>query len=235
MSILYGAAFAVVAIVILYALRRPVLRSIGSFLIAQENTPTRCDAIVLLNGHISTRAYRAAELYREYGAPILIARLADTEEVRLGVIPNISEATKTLLVRLDVPARDIQLIDSDRWIAGTWNEAILLSSRIRANGYRHVLIVTDAFHTRRARWAFRKVMRHDHVGFTCTATRFSMDLAGNWWRSEYGLINVVVEYLKFVHYLDIALTARRLPPPVEHDLPKAKEVRPMVSGRRAGE
>lgn len=160
----------------------------------------------------------------------MLARLADTEEVRLGVIPNISDATRELLVRLGVADADIKMLSPDRWVAGTWAEATVLCAHIRAEGYRKVAIVTDAFHTRRARWTFRKVMRSGDVEFFCVATGYSLGLMNRWWQSEYGLVQVFTEYVKFLHYRRIQRATRRGPPPAETDLPQTKETRQYISG-----
>jgi uncharacterized SAM-binding protein YcdF (DUF218 family) len=215
-----------------YSARYWVLRKIGRFLVVDDD-PVSCDAIVLLNGNLSTRAYRAVEVYNRYRAPILIARLADTEEVLLGVIPNISDATRELLIRRGVAAADIIVVTSNRWVAGTWAEAILLCARIRKSGYGAVTIVTDAFHTRRARWTFRKVMRDDKVEFACAATAYSLKLADQWWRSEYGLVQVFVEYIKFGHYRRLQHAAARRDPPAERDLPPLARTRREVTGAGA--
>lgn len=221
------------AIAILYSARYWMLRKIGRFLVVDDGSPA-CDAIVLLNGNISTRTYRAIELYNERRAPILIARLADTEEVRIGVIPNITDATRDLLLRRGVAGDDIEVLTSERWVAGTWSEAILLCDRIRESGYRAVTIVTDAFHTRRARWTFRKVIRDEGVAFTCAATPYSLNLVDQWWRSEYGVVQVIVEYIKFVHYQRLQRAARRRGPPSMLDLPQAGQARREVSGGGGG-
>lgn len=214
--------------VALYSARHWLLRKTGRLLVVNDGLPA-CDAIVLLNGNMSTRTYRAVELYHRSGAPVLMARLADTEEVRIGVIPNITDATRELLMRRGVAAGDIQILTSDRWIAGTWAEAILLCGRIRDNGYRAVTIVTDAFHTRRARWAFRKVMRDEGVAFTCAVTPYSLGLVDQWWRSEYGIVQVIVEYIKFVHYRRLQRAGRKRPPS-ESDLPPAEPARREIAG-----
>ena len=180
MSILTICLLTVGLLAIIYATRHRLLHAAGSFLISHERENENCDVIVLMNGNISTRPFCAIKLHQKYRVPILIARLADTEEVRLGVIPNISEATRDLLVRLDVPPGEIHLLQSEHWIAGTWGEAVLHCTYIRANNYRNVVIVTDAFHTRRARWAFRKVMRNNDINFRCVATRYSLDIASQW-------------------------------------------------------
>jgi len=231
MSILYIYLLAVGFFVIIYVARHRLLRAIGNFLISKDKPGEECDAIVLMNGNISTRPFCAVELHKKYRAPILIARLADTEEVRLGAIPNISEATRDLLVRLDVPPGDIHLLQSEHWIAGTWGEAILHCAYFRAHNYRKIIIVTDAFHTRRAIWAFRKVIRNDAVELSCVATRYTLDIASQWWRSEYGLVQVVVEYLKFLHYRRLASSGKNNPAPVESDLPLARDIRPIVHGQ----
>lgn len=208
----------------LYIFRRRLLRLIGRFLVAHDAIREPHDVIVLMNGSISTRPYLAAEVYRERKAPVLIARLADTREVQMGVIPNVSDAAKTLLERLGVPAHDIHLLRDDGWVAGTWNEALLHRARIRERGFSRVLIVTDSFHTRRARWTFHRLLRDDHVSVRCVATRYSLGLVDTWWRSEFGLIQVVVEYLKFFHYW----RSRNVFPMARSDLPPADGVRRML-------
>lgn len=222
------------AMAILYSARYWMLRKIGRFLVVDDGSPS-CDAIVLLNGSLSTRTYRAIELYNEHRVPILIARLADTEEVRIGVLPNITDATRNLLLRRGVAGDDIHVLSSDRWVAGTWGEAILVCNRIRERGYRAVTIVTDAFHTRRARWTFRRIIRDEHVAFTCAATPYSLSLVDRWWQSEYGAVQVIVEYIKFVHYQRMQRSAKRRGPPSERDLPPAAQARREVTGGDARE
>lgn len=216
-------------LMVLYSARRRVLRTTARFLVV-DDAAASCDAIVLLNGNISTRAYRAVDLHRRTGAPILMARLADTEEVRIGVLPNITDATRELLLRRGVPADSVQVMSSDRWIAGTWAEAMLLAERIRAARWPEVAIVTDAFHTRRARWTFRTVMRGEPVVFTCAATPFSLGLIDRWWRSEYGVVQVIVEYIKLIYYRLAYRKAWRRGPPSVQDLPSADTARRQVAG-----
>ncbi len=217
-------------VVAIYLFRAHILRPIASFLISNIPAHQKPDAIVLMNGNISTRPFLVAELYKKFRAPILIARLADTQEVRMGVIPNISESTRELLIRLDVPAQDIHLLSTTRWVAGTWNEAILLCDTIRENNWQKINIVTDAFHSRRACWAFRKVMKNETVDFRCSSTRFTLDVANQWWRSEYGVCQLVVEYLKFAHYLRLARAAKHTMPN-QSDLPQADDIRPVIHGQ----
>ncbi|MGA8261859.1 MAG: YdcF family protein [Arenicellales bacterium] len=223
------AVVSIASAALLYCARRPLLRAVAAPLVTNDEERS-CDAIVLLNGNISTRPYRAVQLYESCRVPILMARVADTEEVRLGLIPNISETTVRLLVRLGVARRDVDFRSSDRWVAGTWDEAVLLCARIRAHGYRSVAIVTDAFHSRRARWTFRKVMNDADVDFFCVTTEFSRRQAEFWWRSESGHIQVLMEYIKFLHYRWHLRERMRRIPPRESDLPPADETRRLVAG-----
>ena len=48
-------------------------------------------------------------------------------------------------------------------------------------------------------WAFHRILG-EGFEIRCARSRFSEGLAGQWWRSEYGLVQVVIEYLKFAHY-----------------------------------
>lgn len=208
----------------LYVVRVPLLRRVGRWLVSRDEPREPHDVLVLMNGNLGTRPYLAARVWRERPTPILIARLADTEEVRLGVIPNVSDAAGTLLERLGVAPRDIHLLRDEGWVAGTWNEALLHSAHIRAAGFTRVLVVTDAFHTRRARWTFRRLLGDHGVSVRCAATGYSLGIVDHWWRGEYGLIQVVVEYLKFLHYWR---SRNRFPTSAAH-LPSADEVRDIL-------
>ena len=219
-------------LLLLYLGRRPILGRIGQFLVDADRPSPDPDLIVLMNGNISTRPFLAADLYKQHKAPIVLARLSDTEETRMGVIPNISEATRDLLIRLGVDGDDVFLLKSDRWIAGTWYEAILHCKFIRENGYQRIAIVTDAFHTRRAVWTFRKNKPDTGVTFFGAPTRFSMGLVSKWWHSEFGLIQVVNEYLKFLHYRRLARSVKAHEPPSEEDLLPEEQIRPVICGKR---
>ena len=214
-----------------WLLRHPILRRIGGFLVSSEGNAEQSDVLILMNGNISTRSFLAADLYQDTRNPIVFARLADTQEVRMGVIPNISAATRELLIKTGVPEDHIHLLKSDRWVASTWEEAILVCNFMQINGYRRGLIITDAFHTRRARWIFRKLKPNDEYSFECVATPFSKKLSTYWWCSEYAMIQVFQEYVKFLHYQWRWYFANRHRRPVESDLPLADDIRPQVIGR----
>ena len=213
---------------LLYLARRPLLVALGQQLVAREPPHDRADAIVILNGNISTRPFRAAELYHEHPAPLWIARLSDTEEVRLGVIPNISDATCRLLVREGVPESAIRLVPSRRWVGGTWAEALVLAPGLRTAGTRSINLVTDTFHSRRAVWAFRRVLG-PACDIRCARSRFSQGLENQWWHSEYGLVQVVIEYLKFTHYW--MQYRKRSDHGDESSLPDADLVRRVICGK----
>ena len=225
------ASIILVALGLLYLFRRTLLRAVAGFLVVSPEAPQPCDAVVLMNGNISTRPYRAAELARENDCPVYLARLADTQEVRMGIIPNISEATQRLLIELGVPESQVRLVKSERWIGGTWDEALLLCPLLKADGHLRVSIVSDAFHTRRARWTFSKMASNPEMSFNTVSSRYSEGIRSAWWVSEYGLVQLVVEYLKLGHYAIRFLKAGKNLPR-ESDLPMAREVRPIVSGRR---
>lgn len=198
MSVLTWFLLPFMVAVLAWVCRRPLLRAAGRFLVVDDDAG-EFDAIILMNGNISTRPYLAAELYRRRPSPVLLARLADTEEVRMGVIPNVSDATVNLLERLGVARGDIHLLGTEGWVAGTWSEALLHRDFLLEQDLTRIIVVTDAFHTRRARWVFRR-LAGDWLSVRCAATPFTRELAGSWWASEYGVVQVVVEYLKFLHY-----------------------------------
>jgi uncharacterized SAM-binding protein YcdF (DUF218 family) len=67
--------------------------------------------------------------------------------------------------------------------AGTWGEALAVTTAARARGWRRLTLVTSAYHTRRALWTFRKA-----AGGCCeVGVRWAAGYSGlrpsRWWRS----------------------------------------------------
>jgi len=161
--------------------------------------PHEADAVLVLLGGPDTRSMTAAALVRAGWAPrVLLNTAASSEQTARGFAPPDHEIDRRLLVRCGVPAANIILLDNQ--VQTTYDEIQGLAAYLDSRPDWRVLVVTDSFHTRRARWALRRVLgrRADQADMVSAA----MDecQTASWWRNEIGFAAVVSEYLKLGFY-----------------------------------
>lgn len=178
-----------------------ILTSYARWLIVQDPV-TRADALVALSGGEGERLHASISLYRQgkAGCLLLVGPDAPLLKVYTGEDSlTQGEAKRRIAVRKGVPS------DSAIVAVGansTWDEAQITLGEARARGWRSITIVTDPFHTRRARATFRKVLRGQPVA-VCTyhlpADR-STYKPERWWTRERDLMSVLTETIKLVYY-----------------------------------
>ena len=66
---------------------------------------------------------------------------------------------------------------------------------------KHLIIVTDGFHTRRALYAFKKVFRGSNIKLEVSAAKNDTFNEKNWWQSDVGISTYILEPIKFVVYI----------------------------------
>ena len=139
----------------IYLARHPLMRLAGEGLVVEDQL-VRSDAIILLSddNFYADRATRAAELYRQNLAPTVVA-----SGVRLRPYAGISELMTHDLVERGVPKERVVPFPQDA--DNTREEAEALKTLARQKGWKSVIIVTSNYHTRRARYIFRKVFPGD--------------------------------------------------------------------------
>jgi len=150
-SSLIALVFLVVLCGTLYFARRPLLRFAGESWIVDE-TLDHADAIVVLSddNFYADRVTRAAELMREGQAPVVVA-----SGRRLRPYAGIAELMQHDLIERGVPKEKIIVFPSDA--DSTLQEAEALKNLVLEKKWGRVLIVTSNYHTRRARYIFRRV------------------------------------------------------------------------------
>jgi uncharacterized SAM-binding protein YcdF (DUF218 family) len=86
-------------------------------------------------------------------------------------------------------------------VTSTFDEAATVRQYVQVHQTHRIILVTSAFHTRRARWTFEKVL----AGLPVTLEMVAVPYAGfdqtNWWKNEAGLITLNNEYIKWFYYL----------------------------------
>jgi uncharacterized SAM-binding protein YcdF (DUF218 family) len=82
----------------------------------------------------------------------------------------------------------------------TYEEAVAIRQIVQSHQLGSVLIVTSAYHTRRAYWTFEQVFRGTGVELLMASVPprgFTMDA---WWKSHMGRKPVLIEYMGLAYY-----------------------------------
>lgn len=163
------------------------------------------DAMVVLAGSTTyvERTHRAAELLRE-GRAQKIFLTNDNQQSgwsnELQRNPFFIERAAEELRRAGVPGDAIEMLPQA--VSSTHDEALLLRSTAEAQGLRSILIVTSAYHSRRALWTFRKVFDGSgiNLGVTVVPPGEQTPTPATWWLHLSGWREVAGEYLKLIYY-----------------------------------
>lgn len=118
----------------------------------REDPLERAEAVVILGGAPRFRAPAAVALWREGWASSIVA---------VGGSDGHQEARRTLEVldSLAVPRSVVHVIEADA--PGTWDEALQVSALAAREEWSRVLVVTSAYHTRRAAALFAAALGPD--------------------------------------------------------------------------
>lgn len=164
----------------------------------------RAEALVVLSGSTSyvERARRAAQLFHEGRAPRVVltddggrSGWSNAEQRN----PYFVERAAAELLSAGVPAENIEVLP--RAVSGTHDEAVLLREYAGTKGMRSLLVVTSAYHSRRALWTLRRVFAGSGVEVGLSAPPgVQTPSPAWWWLSARGWQVVAGEYLKFTYY-----------------------------------
>ncbi len=171
-------------------------------LFSVHNATPGADALVVLGGGIETRFPHALELYQQgYADKIL---LTDLRPPTLG-IPDF-DCSERAIARAQrdffEPGAPLAVVPSrsGRGCVSTFDEAWDLLAYSQSKGYARIIIVTDAFHTRRALYAFRKVFQGSGITVEAMGAPNAVFNERNWWRSDRGLKSYLLEPLLLTVY-----------------------------------
>jgi uncharacterized SAM-binding protein YcdF (DUF218 family) len=165
----------------------------------------RADALLVLSGSSNyvERARWAARLYREGRAPLILL----TDDGQQGGWsqseqrnPFFVERAAAELKSAGVPADKIEVLPGV--VSSTYEEALSLRSFASSRDLRSVLVVTSAYHSRRALWTLRRVLEGSNVEVGMDAPPAGEDspAPAMWWTSERGWQMVAGEYPKIIFY-----------------------------------
>ena len=165
----------------------------------------RADAIMVLSGSSTyvERTQKAAALFKEGRAPKIILTndnqqggWSSTEQRN----PYFYESATSELRRAGVPQSAIEVIPQP--VYSTRDEAALLRSYSDTRGLNSLIVVTSAYHSRRALRTFRMAFATSSVtiGLEHAPTGLHTPRPATWWFHPRGWLMVPNEYLKMVYY-----------------------------------
>ena len=179
-SSLLSLLFLAVFFFLLFLVRHPLLRLAGDWLVVSDPID-HADAIVVLgdDNFEGDRAARAAELFQARWAPLVVAS---------GRMLRPYAGVADLIAR-DLEGRGVPVaavIPFAHHADNTLTEAQALRGMVAQRHWHRILVVTSNYHTRRARYIFRKVFPSD-VSVIVEPARSSDYDPDRWWESRSGL------------------------------------------------
>jgi uncharacterized SAM-binding protein YcdF (DUF218 family) len=189
MKLVYSGVFVLVLLAIVACLSwRPVLLAIGDVLVVQDEL-VPADVIHVVSGP-NYRVDHSIQLYQQgYGKQLFLTgrgRQAGDHKRRA--------------IRQGVPPEAITADGSA--VTSTYSEALRLQAFIAQSEtpVRSVIVSSDAYHMRRARWAYRRVLG-DQVQVQMSPVPFeSSPFRHEWWTHRRSFQRVVEEYVKLAYY-----------------------------------
>lgn len=183
-SLLFFALFCTV----IYFARYPLMRFAAETWVVEDSID-HADAIIVLgdDNFYADRATRAAQLYREGKAPVVVA---SGRQLR----PNagIAQLMEHDLFERGVPKEKILRFSHDA--DSTREEAERLMPLISQHGWHSIIAVTSNYHTRRARYILRRVFPQDVDVHMAAAHDGDFD-PENWWKSRKSIKELTRELL----------------------------------------
>jgi uncharacterized SAM-binding protein YcdF (DUF218 family) len=172
-----------------------------------EKPLAKADAILILGGSsvYVERTQKAAVLYKQ-GVSSKILLTDDGENAgwsqREQRNPSFVDLARNELMSQGVPADAIDLVEPKE--SGTIYEAAATREIVQANHLKSILIVTSAYHTRRALWTFEKDFADNSVeatiGIEPAMPGQQTPMPNTWWLAPLGWRSVAGEYVKIFYY-----------------------------------
>ena len=184
-SVLLGGGITFV-LVGLFLIHKPVLLTIGNFLVVEDKLKP-ADLIHILGGGFDRLDY-GLQLYEQgYGQRIFITGGDDAIAYRAYALANGAEAEHILPI--------------ESWAINTFQEALELQQFLdRESSVQSVIVVSSPYHMRRAQWTFQDVLG-EQVDLQFSPVPFEMARhQQQWWADASSRQIVVGEYFKLLIY-----------------------------------
>lgn len=178
-----------------------ILEAYGRWLVV-EDPFEHADAAVALGGGDGERLVAAIQLYKSSRAASVLITGPNIPLLKVYTGEDSltqGEAKRRIAIKRGVPADRVLLALGP---TSTWQEAQRTRREAEANGWKSIVVVTDPFHTRRARATFHKVFGGSpiQVAVYHLPEGRSSQTTARWWRREGDFMAVINETLKLFFY-----------------------------------
>jgi uncharacterized SAM-binding protein YcdF (DUF218 family) len=193
-----GAILLLVALVAgVWLERAPLLRGMADlWIVSDPSTPA--DVVAVLGGGLNERPFAAAALYKAGLAnKIIVSQAFQERYTKLG-LPGHTELNYLVLLKLGVPEAAIGTFGQEN--ASTDDEAIALRAWAAEHRVSRIIIPTEIFFSRRARWIFDREFVGSAVVLEIAAFEPSKYFRAEWWKSNGGIIDFQNEFMKYLYY-----------------------------------
>ncbi|MBN2046670.1 MAG: YdcF family protein [Anaerolineaceae bacterium] len=175
--------------------RRTILIGVGKFLIVEDDLHP-ADIIHVIAG-LDHRTNYGIQLYHAGYADQLFLTggwCLEHQDIH-------AQVAAKQAVEQGVAAEDIIIDDTE--IISTYEEAGRLKIYIEQSPtpIESVIVVSDAFHMRRARWAYRRVLGKDIEILMAPVPLDESPYLSEWWTEFNSRQMVIEEYTKFIYYI----------------------------------
>lgn len=189
--ILWGFVALVLLSSLLWLALRPALLAVGGALVVEDDLQP-VDVIHVISGP-NYRIDYSVQLYQQgYGKQLFYTGRGTQTYIQ-----------KRRAVRQGVPQEAI--VTDGSWVTSTYSEALRLQALIvqregSGSPIRSVIVTSDAYHMRRARWAYRQVLG-DQVRLQMAPVPLEASpYRREWWTHPRSREHVRDEYLKLAYY-----------------------------------
>ncbi len=186
-AVLFGA--------VIFLAREPITQAVGDYLIIQDPLKP-VDVIHVIAGNDYRTEY-AIQLYKQgYAGQIFFTGGWCTSHHYYHGLHG-QQLARGAGVPLEATATDESTVTS------TYDEALRLKARIDQSPtpVRSVMVVSDPFHMRRARWTYRQVLGSGIEIVMAPVPFEKTPFEQKWWGDDDSRRNVKDEYLKLVYYV----------------------------------
>ena len=180
---------------------RSILTAYAKFFTV-NNATSGADVIVVLSGGKDTRIPHALKLFEEGYAPEILLTDEKKRNIRfVHLFPTNEMIAQAMIEELEMSVPVSTIRSQKGGATSTFDEAYDLLKLSEKKRYRHLILVTDAFHTRRAYHAFQTVFEDTEIKIEMSAASNEIFNVNNWWTSDQGISAYVLESIKYPVYL----------------------------------
>ena len=186
---------------LLWSSRETLLRAYGDFLVVNDASPG-ADAVVVLAGIPLDRLPHAFDLIAAGYADNLLVTSPKSRQGELHeyVLDELQFARMVIRDQgLGIPVEAVPSRDGET--TSTLDEAYDLRVYAEAEGLRHVIAITSACSSRRARFALSRAFSDSEIVIQVSPAANEIFDSSNWWKSDKGIQCYVMEPIKLAAYL----------------------------------